>query len=235
MIRRILKLTLQLAVFVLIVGAFTAAWLIYDGLNDLGDRADLAVVPGMALTADGVPGPTLRTRLDGVGKAYFQGHFPLIFVSGAKRGAGYDEAEGMTKYLVGLGVPPNAIVKDPHGENTSATASDLARYMKRRDLHSVIVVTHYYHISRMKFALSAAGITDIGTIHVGTPQTGDFHNIVREVVAYYYYLGRFYLLPQAKQLEENVQEEAPKVQQEIKDDAAKAKQSVDDKLNNLPK
>ena len=121
------------------------------------------------------------------------------------------------------------------GDTTEATARNLARYMKLKDIHSAMIVTHYYHITRMKLALSQADITEISQSHVGSLQKEDAYNIAREVAAYYYYLGRYYLLPKAKDLEADAQEEAPKMQEEIQQDAAKAKQTVDDKLKSLPK
>lgn len=235
MIRRLFNLILTLAIFALVIGLCTAGWLVYDGLSDTGDRTDIAVVPGMTVDPDGTPGPTLRARLDGAIERYKQGHFPLIFVSGASKPGGYDEAGGMAKYLIAHEVPAEAIVVDHHGDNTGETARNLARYMKRKDLQSAMIVTHYYHVTRMKLALSEAGITDISQSHVGDPQKEDAGVLAREVVAFYYYLGRFYLLPKAKDLEKDAEEEAPKVQDEIKQDAQKATQTVDDKLKSLPK
>jgi vancomycin permeability regulator SanA len=235
MIRRLFKWTLSLAIFALVAGLCTAAWLVYDGLTDTGDRADIAVVPGMTVAQDGTPGPSLQTRLDGAIERYKQGHFPLIFVSGGSKPGGYDEADGMAKYLIAHEVPADAIVEDHHGDTTADTARNLARYMKRKDIHSAMIVTHYYHITRMKLALSEAGITDIGQSHVGALQKEDAGVLAREVAAFYYYLARYYLLPEAKDLEKDVQEEAPKVQDELKQDADKAKQTVDDKLKSLPK
>jgi vancomycin permeability regulator SanA len=235
MVFRLFKLILQLAVFALVVGGLTAAWMIYDGLTDSGDRADIGVVPGTTVGADGALGPTLQTRLDGAITLYNQGHFPLIFVSGATKPGGYDEAGGMAKYLLDHQVPAGAIVVDHHGDTTEATAKNVARYLKFKDLHSVMIVTHYYHMTRMKLALAQADITEISQSHVGSLQKEDAYNIAREVAAYYYYLGRYYLLPKAKDLEADAQEEAPKMQEEMQQDAAKAKQAVDDKLKSLPK
>jgi vancomycin permeability regulator SanA len=232
---RLFKFIFQLAVFALFVGLCTAGWLIYDGLTDTGDRADIGVVPGTTVTADGLPGPTLQARLDGAITLYNQGHFPRIFVSGASKPGGYDEAASMAKYLTDHQVPDDAIILDHHGDTTADTARNLARYMKLKDIQSAMIVTNYYHVTRTKMALSQAGITFISQSHVGTPQKEDAYPLAREVAAFYYYLGRYYLLPKAKDLEADAQEEAPKMQEEIQQDAQSAKQTVDDKLKSLPK
>jgi vancomycin permeability regulator SanA len=229
MIRGLFRLIGRLFVLGLLVFVGTAIWIVYDGLSDQGDRADVMVVPGMTVRPDGAPGPTLRTRLDGAVKLYREGKFPLIVVSGATRGDGYDEPKRMAQYLEAHQVPPGAIIEDREGSNTSGTAQGLARIMKQRNLHSVMIVTHYYHVTRVKLALRQAGITEIGQQHVGVVQKEDAVVLAREVIATYFYLAKYYLIPGAKDLEAKAKEEAPKVKDEIQKEADKLKQDLQKK------
>jgi len=224
-------------VFVICLFVFvcTVIWILYDGFSDQGDRAEIAVVPGNQVASDGTPGPTLAARLDGAITLYNQGRFPLIFVSGAVEPGGADEAQVMAKYLESHNIPESAIIVDSKGVNTAATARGLAAAMKWRDIHSAMIVTHYYHISRMKLAMQEAGITSIGQFHVGSIQKEDAYHIAREAVAFHVYWIRFYLIPEAKDLEEKAKEDAPKVKQEIQNDTDKAKDAVQQNLNSLQK
>ena len=208
--------------FLVFVG--TSIWIVYDGLYDQGEHADAAVVPGSAVRHDGAPAPVLRARLDRAIELYRLGKFPLIIVSGANHLGDYNESASMKDYLQAHQVPAGAIVQDQEGANTADTAQDLARIMKERNLHTVMIVTHYYHITRMKLALKHAGIKEIEQAHVGVVQKDDVFNLGREVIAIYYYLARFYVIPAAE-----------KAKEEAKVEAGKAKETVDKKLDSLSK
>lgn len=179
-------------------------WIVYDGLNDKGGRAEIAVVLGHAVRTDGTPGRLLQVRLDRALDLYRAGEFPLIVVSGARHGDHYDEATGMARYLEAHGVPASAIIEDHEGFNTAATAYNLAAIMRKRDLHSVMIVTHYYHITRTKLALRMMGIPGAQQMHAGVVQQGDWYNLCREIVGTYYYFFKLGLIPLEKKIEETV-------------------------------
>ena len=201
--------TLVSLAFLFFLGA--AVWIVYDGLNDQGEHADVAVVLGHAVRKDGVPGPLLRARLDRAIELYKKGEFPLIVVSGATQLGGYDEAASMAQYLQAHEVPAAAIIEDHEGASTASTARDMAGIMRERNLNTVMVVTHYYHITRTKLALKHEGIASIQQAHVGVVRKEDAFNLVREVIATDYYLAKFYLLPAVEKAKEKVKEEAHSV------------------------
>ena len=64
--------------------------LLVAGLHDEIHSADLAVVPGNTVYANGTPSARLAARLDRALELYQQGLFPLILVSG---GTGAGRAE----------------------------------------------------------------------------------------------------------------------------------------------
>lgn len=235
MMRRLFGLLFKLAVLAAVVFLLTAIWILFDGLSDLGEKADVALVPGHAVLTDGVPGPVLKARLDRAIKLYNDGEFASIVVSGATRLNGYDEASAMSRYLQEHGVPASAIVEDHDGTHTQDSAANLAVIMKAEKLHSVMVVTDYYQITRTKLALRHEGVTEVQQAHVGRLEKKDAYMVGREVVALYDYLYHYYLMPEAKKITEKVTAEAKTGTDKIKDDAEKTKENVDKKIDSLSK
>jgi vancomycin permeability regulator SanA len=227
MIRGFFRLIFRLISLVLLILIATVIWVVADGLNDHGDKADVGVVPGNAVRRDGMPGPILRARLDHAIELYQKGDFPLIIVSGATKTGGYNEPAVMANYLVEHQVPRPALIEDTTGANTDDTGIDVARLMRARHLTSAMIVTNYYHITRMKLALQHAGIHNIEQSHVGVVTKDDAFMLGREVIALYYYLGRFYLFPAAEKAQEEAKADSEKIKQEAQVDSEKAQEEAD--------
>ena len=227
MIRGIFRLLMQLVALVVLAFVLTSIYVVYDGLNDQGDTADCAVVLGHALRTDGQPGPILQARLDRAVLLYRDKKVPLLIVSGGQEPGGVDEAAGMASYLEVQGVPARAILEDHHGAHTAETARDVAAFMRARNLHSVIVVSHYYHITRTKLALRHEGIPTVGQAHVGTVVRDDIFNLARETAALWYYLFQDYLQPAAARASVEAKADAQVLKEKISSEANKAKSSVE--------
>jgi vancomycin permeability regulator SanA len=227
MIRGFFRLLVQLIALVIVGFALTAVYIVYDGLNDKGDTADCAVVLGHAVKADGQPGAILHERLDRAVKLYDDKKVPLIIVSGGFEPGGVNEAAAMANYLKTQGVPADAVVEDPNGAHTSDTAYSVAKIMRGRRLHSVIIVSHYYHITRTKMALEHAGIHEVSQAHVGTFVKGDAFTVAREVAALWYYIFQEYVKPEADKATIQAADEAQKLKVQIQSDASKAKGDVE--------
>jgi hypothetical protein len=103
--------------------------------------------------------------------------------------------------------------------------------MKKHGFGSVMIVTNYYRMTRMKLALEHAGVTDIKKSHLGSVRLHDSWAIAREVFALYAYVGKTFILPAAEKIKEEASSEADKASVE----AEKAKDSVNKKLDSLPK
>ena len=234
MIRGFFQLIFRLVLLAVLVVAFTVIWIVYDGLNDHGDHADVAVVLGNAVRKDGLPGGILRHRLDRTVELFRAGKFPLVIVSGATKLGGYDEPAVMANYLVEHEIPRGSIIQDKMGATTDDTGLDVARIMRARHLQTAMIVTNYYHITRAKLALQHAGIHNVEQEHVGVVSPDDAAMVAREVVALYYYLGRYYLIPAAEKARVEAQVDAKKIQQEASEDGQKAKDAANkakDKAN----
>ena len=92
-----------------------------QSMRDEARPADVIVVLGAA-EYSGRPSPVLKARLDHAFNLYLKGVAPRIFTTG---GAGGDprftEAEVGRNYLIGLGVPSEAITVEPEGDTTVHT------------------------------------------------------------------------------------------------------------------
>jgi vancomycin permeability regulator SanA len=223
MFRRLFNLIFGLVFLAVLAIGGMSLWLICDGLTDQGEHADVAMVPGHGELIGGQPNPALKARLDRVIQLYQQMEVPLIVVSGATPPDGTDEAAVMGQYLQAGGVPGSAIVEDHDGTTTDLSARHVAAFMKARGIDSVLVVTHYYHMTRVKLALRHAGISKIAQAHAGKLQKEDAERIAREAVATYYYAAKFYFLPAAKVAAQQMENEA----QKMKSQAADKMNSID--------
>lgn len=164
--------------------------LVWDGLHDEIGQADLGVVLGNTVRSDGTPSPRLAARLDRTLELFQRGLFPLVLVSGARGQEGYDEAVAMRDYLVARGVPPAKVLIDSKGYTTLATTRNTLAVMQARQLHSVLVVSQYFHLSRAKLALRRVGVETVYSAHARFFSLRDFYSIARELVGFLSYLLR---------------------------------------------
>ncbi len=99
----------------------------------------------------------------------------------------------MAAYLVARGVPARCIVRDREGWNTYHTARNARQIMDERGWRSALVVSSYFHISRIKVAFRGFGIERVATararVRIGLR---DPWSLVREFGGYYVYVVRPY-------------------------------------------
>lgn len=161
-----------------------------DGLCGYSGSADMAIVLGNRVDADGSLSPVLRGRVDRALALYRQGRVARIMVSGGMglRAGRYPEGLAMKQYLVARGVPADRIVEDNHGENTYLTAKDFLPVADSLQVHSVIVVSSFYHITRTKYILRKLGVRNV---HSDASQAFFWNDLVglpRDAAAFYKYL-----------------------------------------------
>jgi uncharacterized SAM-binding protein YcdF (DUF218 family) len=125
--------------------------------------ADVILVLGAA-EYRGRPSPVLRARLDHALVLYQERMAPRIMTTG---GAGGDPVftEGAVgrSYLIGRGVPSEAIVVETEGESTVHSIALAGEILRRMGLRSVIVVSDGYHIYRVKEMLRSQGLVVYGS------------------------------------------------------------------------
>lgn len=160
------------------------------GLRDRPGRGRLIVVPGNTVLADGSPSPRLRARLEAALVLYRDGSAPAVFVSGGIGREGFNEAAVMAAWLVERGVPPEAIVQDPYGIDTAATARNAAAWLRDHGGGSALVATQYFHVPRTVLALEREGVRVAGHVHPAFVEARDLYAVPREVAAYAAYRWR---------------------------------------------
>ena len=162
-----------------------------DGLCGYSGSADMAIVLGNLVEANGSLSPVLRGRVDRALALYRQSRVARIMVSGGMglQAGRYPEGLAMKQYLVARGVPADRIVEDNHGENTYLTAKDFLPVADSLQVHSVIVVSSFYHITRSKYILRKLGVRNV---HSDASQAFFWNDLVglpRDAVAFYKYLS----------------------------------------------
>jgi len=125
--------------------------------------ADVILVLGAA-EYRGRPSPVLRARLDHAFDLYQQKLAPRILTTGGAGGDPVFTEGGVGRsYLIGRGVPSEAIIVETEGESTLESTAMAAEIMRRMGLRSVIVVSDGYHIFRVKRMLQFRGLNVYGS------------------------------------------------------------------------
>jgi vancomycin permeability regulator SanA len=175
-LRRIVQFT--------VVGyAAAASAIAYSGLQDHVEPADAIVVFGNAVLADGQPSARLQARIDAAADLWNQHVARVVVVSGSLGSNGWDASAVMARALEDAGVPAAAIVRDPRGTDTGATAANVAAIARERKFTRVLVVSQYFHLPRARIALSRAGLRVVGTVHARIAELRDLWSLAREVIA----------------------------------------------------
>ena len=100
----------------LLVGA--TAPRVYSDMKDIPAR-EVGMVLGCPEFSGGRPSPVLAGRLQAAAELYHAGKVRTLVVSGASRPEEfYDEIHAMTRDLIALGVPEDAIIQDGKGVRT---------------------------------------------------------------------------------------------------------------------
>jgi vancomycin permeability regulator SanA len=175
----------RLAWFFLIWFVCHSIYIVIDGLVSSSKNADAAVVMGTKVNTDGTLSHGLQARVDCAYELYKAGRVRYIMVSGGRGSEGYDEAEVMKTYLLGKGVPEDAIVPDNMGSNTLATVKNTIQPARTYNWKYIIVVSQYYHISRAKMFFGLEGFENVYDVSPVYFEWLDPYYIFREFWAFY--------------------------------------------------
>jgi uncharacterized SAM-binding protein YcdF (DUF218 family) len=125
--------------------------------------ADVILVLGAA-EYRGRPSQVFRARLDHALELYNRKLAPHIMTTGGAGGEPvYTEGGVGRSYLIGRGVPPEAIIVETEGESTVYSTTLAGEIMRRMGLNSAIVVSDGYHIYRVKRMLESRGLKAYGS------------------------------------------------------------------------
>jgi uncharacterized SAM-binding protein YcdF (DUF218 family) len=154
------------------------------------DRADVILVLGAAQYS-GDPSPTFRGRLDHGALLFERGFADRIMVLGAgQEGDLTTEAEAGARYLIGRGVPEEAVDASPDGRSTFESLRAAAGRMRQADLDSAFLVSDPWHNLRVRAMARDLGIEGYvsATWHsAARSQSTRLQGYARETFAYLYY------------------------------------------------
>src|SRR5690348_16430896 len=159
-----MKRTLRWAVAVAAAGLLIYIGYVSRRIEEQSTReearpADVILVLGAA-EYRGRPSPVLRARLDHALELYKRKLAPRILTTGGAGGDPVFTEGGVGRsYLIGRGVPSEAIIVENEGDSTLESTAMASEIMRRMGLHSVIVVSDGYHIFRVKRMLESRGLT----------------------------------------------------------------------------
>jgi uncharacterized SAM-binding protein YcdF (DUF218 family) len=118
--------------------------------DDENHTADAIVVLGAA-QYDGDPSPVFEARLDHAAYLFQEGFSETIIVTGGKQaGDRFTEAEAGGNYLVGRGVPEEAIVHESEGRTTFESLENVQDIAEDRSIDSILLVSDPMHSERIK-------------------------------------------------------------------------------------
>ena len=171
--------------------AFPLAQMFCFGKTDYRRHADVAVVLGARVYADGHLSDALADRVRTACQLYRSGLVKKLLFSGGPGEGAVHETEGMKRMALQLGVESRDILVDEGGLNTQATVKDTEAICSRLHYSRILVVSHFYHLPRIKLAYQRDG-WDVFTV----PAKETYllrqmpYNMAREVAALWVYYLR---------------------------------------------
>jgi uncharacterized SAM-binding protein YcdF (DUF218 family) len=139
-----------------VTGSIVQTWLV--GRGDDARAVDAIVVMGAA-QYDGRPSRQLQSRLDHVVTLWEAGWAPLVVTTGGSRpGDRFTEAQVSATYLVGAGIPVDAIDQRPLGSTTRQSLVAVREVLRERGVNRVLIVTDPFHALRSRTIARELGL-----------------------------------------------------------------------------
>src|SRR5262249_10495295 len=134
----------------------------------------------------------LADRVRTAVELYNQGLVTHLLFSGGPGDGAVSEPQAMRQVAMAAGVPADAILLDEAGLNTDATVRHTCAEFDRMSASRVLVVSHAYHLPRVKLAYQRAG-WDVRTVPARQSRRlrSEPTFVAREVVA----IWAYYFLP----------------------------------------
>ena len=180
----------------LIICALLTVWIwviIFDGIFDdkiTGDKV-YWIIYGNKVELTWEPSNRLKARLDTWLKLYSEENIQKIIVSGGIWVEWFHEAEVMKEYLISYWVESSNIIVDSDWYTTGKTSVNSFKIISglESDMNnvSVIGISQYFHISRVKLSLRENGFKKVYWIAPKYFEPRDIYSIIRELPAYIKY------------------------------------------------
>ncbi len=146
--------------------------------TDAAPSAEVALIPGAALTAHQTPAPIFIDRVNTAIALYRAGKVLKILVSGDNGTLSHNEVNPVKRYLLSQGIPEQDIFLDHAGFNTY---SSMYRAQAVFGVTSVLITSQSFHLPRAVFIARTLGLQAFGV----RTDTGHilFRNYIREIFA----------------------------------------------------
>ena len=171
--------------------AFPLVQMLLLGTTDYRRRADAVVVLGARAYADGTASQALADRVRTACQLYHQHCADKLIFSGGPGDGAISEPQSMRRLAMQLGVPSQAILLDERGMNTDTTVTNTIAIFDSAQIRNVLVVSHAYHLPRVRMAYQRAGWN---VLTVPAKETRYLRRepilICREVAAFWFYYLR---------------------------------------------
>ena len=154
--------------------------------QDQAAPSDAIAVFGAA-EYDGRPSPVYRARLDHALDLYNRGIAPFIITLGGPGGDQYSEGEVGREYLMGMGVPEQAIIAETHSRDTEDSVRRMAVIARANGFHRLVVVSDGTHLFRIHALCAAAGLHVLSSPRLKVPVAGGTDEtapIMHEILSY---------------------------------------------------
>lgn len=160
-------------------------YIIIDGIQDHGQKADIAVILGNKVNENGTLSKRLEKRLEVGINLYKNQRVRVLLVSGGLGKEGFYEGDKMKEFLIRNGIPESSVIVDNNGNTTRATVDNTLQLRRKLDFHSLIVVSQYFHVTRTKKLFKNKGFRHVSSVSPNYFEWRDMYSIVREFPAYY--------------------------------------------------
>jgi uncharacterized SAM-binding protein YcdF (DUF218 family) len=144
-------------VFAACIILFPLVQMLCFGKTDYRRTADVAVVFGARVYADGRPSDALADRVRTACELHRQKLARKLLLSGGPGDGAIHETTTMKNMAMRLGVKAEDIVIDTEGRNTEATVRNSAPVFQQLHAGRILVVSHFYHLPRIKLAYQRHG------------------------------------------------------------------------------
>ncbi len=170
---------------------FPVAQMVCFGMTDYRRPADVAVVFGAKVHANGDLSSILEERVRTGCELYHSGLAKHVVFSGGPGVGAVHETEGMRRRALELGVPVAAITLDRDGWDTDLTAINTLRLARQRGWKRVLAVSQFFHLPRIKLAYHRHG-SEVHTVPAMRIYKFRYlpYYMLREVAAWWWYYVR---------------------------------------------
>jgi len=121
--------------------------------------ADVIIVLGSQVMANGQPGPSLARRATHAASLYQQGYAEFVMCSGGVGDNPPSEARAACGRVMELGVPPEAIFYEESAHSTEENAAFSAAIMHTHGWRTAILSTDGFHLFRAAWMFQRASVT----------------------------------------------------------------------------